>query len=426
MRRLAIPILVVLFMAGVPGSALAAILINEVAWMGSSDNPNAEWIELMNTGSETVNLAGYKVVSSTGSPSITISGSITSGGYYLLMRTSMNLISGVTADQAYTGALSNAGATLVLQDASGTIVDEVIGGTNWSSIGGDNTSKKTAQRSGNGWVTATPTPGTSNVVQEEDEEESGPDPVEEPEATTTQTTIGGSSATSGAGVYAFPKLYISAGPSREVVAFADTPFRAFVFDEESRPRRDARITWSFGDGSRRDGPSVRHAYQAPGEYLVVVRAAHREATAIRTLTVTVAPADVAVTDLSDAGIMLTNHGDDVLDLSYWKFEALGKRFTIPEDTALLPGHEVLFPASVTRLATSTKEVSLTYPSGRVAASYAPIPPSVPYSGKQLRSVTPIAVPPPSEPVEAPEAAPRPEPLSALLWGFAKTAVTSLF
>lgn len=425
MRTAALLVTVVLLLAGTPWKAMAALVIHEVAWMGTADNPNAEWIELANSGNETIDLSGWKLVSSTGSPAITIAGSVAGNGYYLLTRTSTSILPGVTGDQAYTGALSNAGATLVLQDASGNIVDEAVGGTNWTSLGGSNTTKETAQRVGSGWVTAQATPRAANTASQAEEEEDDDDnPVTpEPEATTPETTIGGSSTTSGVGVYAFPKLFISAGPNREVTALAETPFRAFVFDDQAKPRRDVHVTWSFGDGARRNGFVVRHAYEAPGEYLVVVRAAHRQATAIRTLLVRVAPAAVAIAGVSDVGITVVNRGTDILDLSNWELFSAGKHFTIPEDTALLPGRETLFPASVTKLATSTDEVLLAYPSGRTAALF-----------KEVPAITAIEVPRPfsTKLTQVPEpliqeAVPAPgEPLGALLWGFAKQAVTSLF
>src|SRR6185437_15624418 len=137
-----------------PAAAHATVLINEVAWMGSADNANAEWIELTSTDSTPTDLTGWKITSSTGAPSIILAGSIRANGFFLLERTSDATVPSVTADQIYSGALSNSGATLTLTDANGNQVDQVVGGDNWSSIGGDNATKDTAQHTATGWVTA--------------------------------------------------------------------------------------------------------------------------------------------------------------------------------------------------------------------------------------------------------------------------------
>ena len=55
-----------------PLGVSASVVINEIAWMGSSDNANAEWIELYNGGNDSIVVTGWKLTSSTGSPTITL------------------------------------------------------------------------------------------------------------------------------------------------------------------------------------------------------------------------------------------------------------------------------------------------------------------------------------------------------------------
>lgn len=147
-----------------PLFAHAAVRINEVAWMGTPTSSTAEWLELFNTDGAPVNLSGWRIESSTGSPSIKLTGTISAGGYYLLERTRATNIPGLTADQVYTGSLANTGATLTLYDAASSTTDTVVGGTNWADIGGDNTTKNTAQRTDTGWITAAPTPRAANAT----------------------------------------------------------------------------------------------------------------------------------------------------------------------------------------------------------------------------------------------------------------------
>jgi phosphatidylserine/phosphatidylglycerophosphate/cardiolipin synthase-like enzyme len=117
-------------------------VINEVAWMGTTTSYNDEWIELYNASSSSLSLDGWVLEAQDGSPSIPLSGSVSANDYFLLERTSDSTISGVSADQIYTGSLGNSSEILYLKDASGMVVDEV---DSW--YAGDNTTKATMERS---------------------------------------------------------------------------------------------------------------------------------------------------------------------------------------------------------------------------------------------------------------------------------------
>ncbi|MCA9360455.1 lamin tail domain-containing protein, partial [Candidatus Kaiserbacteria bacterium] len=152
-----------------PYSAQAAVSISEVAWMGSSASANHEWIELHNDGSAQ-DVSGW-TLSDGVNLSIDLTGTISQNSYAVLERTSEDSAPG-TAFLVYTGALVNTGATLRLTRSDGSLVDQVSGGTDWESIGGDNATKETAQYTSSGWVTAAPTPGAGlNWTVEEDTSE---------------------------------------------------------------------------------------------------------------------------------------------------------------------------------------------------------------------------------------------------------------
>src|SRR3989338_10176428 len=99
-----------------PFSASAQVVVNEIAWMGTSVSANAEWMELFNNGNTAVDLTGWHLVAANGTPSITLSGTIAANGYFLLERTSDASVPAVTANQIYTGALTNSGTSLTLTD----------------------------------------------------------------------------------------------------------------------------------------------------------------------------------------------------------------------------------------------------------------------------------------------------------------------
>ncbi len=100
------------------------ILINEVAWAGTSSAlPDDQWIELYNPSSVAVNISGWTLRSSSGGVNVTLSGTISAGGYYLLERNDNSVVSDVNASQIYTGALVKSGETLTLRDSITNLVD---------------------------------------------------------------------------------------------------------------------------------------------------------------------------------------------------------------------------------------------------------------------------------------------------------------
>jgi len=108
------------------------ILINEIAWAGTEASSYDEWIELHNPSSQSFDLTGCMLISDDGSPNIALAGTIPGGGYFVLERSDDNTISDISADQIYTGTLSNTGETLRLYGPSGEVIDTANGdGGDW-------------------------------------------------------------------------------------------------------------------------------------------------------------------------------------------------------------------------------------------------------------------------------------------------------
>ena len=362
-------ILSVLACVLVPAVAEAAVYVNEIAWMGGADDANAEWIELLNSGASSVDLSGWTLVASDGSPTITLSGSIAGGGLYLLERTDDDSVAGVTADQFYTGALGNGGEILTLMNASGAAVDTVTGGTNWANVGGDNATKQTAQRTASGWTTASLTPRAANANGIP--HESIPPPEEnEPEAPTSPVAPPPPSGGGGGPMEVLtpPRYLIEMDIPERVTAGAETTFTAAVYDDAGRRRDDSSITWSFGDGTKRVGASVLHTFYDEGEYAVTVRAEVNGGRKTETFTVVATFAGIRIIGSTERGIALLNESDAPLDLSFWRLSAGGQEFKLPEDTFILPKRTVVFSPKVTGLPVTGAPLLL-YPSGEVAATY---------------------------------------------------------
>ncbi|MBU0636998.1 lamin tail domain-containing protein [Patescibacteria group bacterium] len=139
------------------------VVINEIAWMGTTASVNDEWLELKNTTSRDINLNGWNLVAQDGTLLINLSGTISSAGYFLLERTDDTSAPDINADIIYVGALSNNGEFLGLRDQEQTLIDSVDANNGWQ--GGDNTTKKTMERKDNGaWQTSQNVGGTPRTV----------------------------------------------------------------------------------------------------------------------------------------------------------------------------------------------------------------------------------------------------------------------
>lgn len=117
------------------------VIINEICWMGTTTSAYDEWIELYNNTNSSINLSGWTLNATDGTPSISLSGIIPAKGYFLLERTDNTSVPNVDADLIYSGSLGNTGEVLELKDGSGNLIDSV---DSWHA--GDNSSKATMER----------------------------------------------------------------------------------------------------------------------------------------------------------------------------------------------------------------------------------------------------------------------------------------
>jgi len=105
-----------------------SIIINEVAWAGTVNSSDDEWIELYNPTSQDIDLRGWHLISSDNSPDILWPVGPTpyivpANGYFLLERSDNTTVSNIAADHIYSGDLSNNGETLRLYSPTGNLVD---------------------------------------------------------------------------------------------------------------------------------------------------------------------------------------------------------------------------------------------------------------------------------------------------------------
>jgi hypothetical protein len=127
-------------MAASPGS----VVINEIAWAGSVNSANDEWLELYNPDSVAVSLEGWKLKDD-GAEVLTFPNVSIPGFGYFLIEDSENAISNLPADLLFNMSLSNTGDSLELVDQNGNSID-VVNASSGSWYAGDSTLKASMER----------------------------------------------------------------------------------------------------------------------------------------------------------------------------------------------------------------------------------------------------------------------------------------
>jgi hypothetical protein len=335
----------------------ADVLINEIAWMGTTNSANAEWMELYNNGTDSVPLDGWSLSAADGSPNIQLSGTISPQGYYLLERTSDDTVPGITADQIYSGSLGNSGEHLQLKDNLNNLVDDVDASGGWPA--GDNTTKMTMQRSGDGWITAVGTPDaanatvaavsattTSTVSSSPSTTSSGTasDSSSDTGSSTTSTVTAPSSDDDSADdvVIVKPDPKYSATVVAPELATAGTPvsFSVIVKENGKRDMMSGKFQWYMGDGGSHyfeQNTDFNHVFYYPGTYVVTLEYYSSyfktEPDSIHKKTIIIAPADVSITQLSDdGGVVFSNTSSEDIDLGGWKIVSGTNTFLFPRYT----------------------------------------------------------------------------------------------
>ena len=136
------------------------ILINEIAWMGTENSSNDEWIELYNISNEDISLENYKLFID--EKEIKLKGIIKANSFYVLERTDESTLPNIKADLIYTGSIKNTGAKIILKDNKNNVIDEADFINGWTV--GDNKTKQTAERINDLWQTSIKKGGSPNEI----------------------------------------------------------------------------------------------------------------------------------------------------------------------------------------------------------------------------------------------------------------------
>lgn len=354
--RLLCLLLTLSFSLSVAHSAEGAVIINEVAWMGSAISPNHEWIELLNTGDSSVSLEGWTLTDGV-NLTILLTGTLSGGAYGVLERTSDDSAPG-SALLTYTGALVNTGTTLTLKRADNQIEDQVAGGENWSTIGGDNSSKATAQYTVNGWRTGSATPGAANtatavvedVVEENDEENDQPNEAEEHpggSASPARTTSSRSKTTPLIPATTELTLTIEA----QEIAYVNQEVVFTVVPKGIGKTITASLghNWNFGDLTTASGTKVTHAYKRAGTYIVTHHAYFGRHDVVARREITVLPVTMTLSFDSSGDLLLHNNAAYDIDVSGYLVAAGEVSRIFPPHSLVMAKQSLPLPFSRARI-----------------------------------------------------------------------------
>lgn len=372
-------IIAVLVCVSLPTLLFASVRINEIAWMGSHVSHNHQWIELYNTGNESVDLSGWRLISVGSTPQIDLTGSIDANGYYLLERTSDQSVPDIPADIIYTGALVNAGEHLQLIDAQGNIIDDINNSDGW--VAGDNTTKETMQRTSTGWIAAAPTPRATNhnvPTQTSHVEQDSSSNTQSSDASLIISTqhdivIEKTDTPDYTAHLEIPSKGISGVPvsfRTEVYRYGDLRLRGYY-----------RIT--MGDGteytiSPRNTADLtfEHTYAYPGSYVFTLeyRTNNFENSAPVLLAqqiITVTPSPLSITNITGSGgIEIYNDSAAVQDISGWRISNTAGSYSMPSHTYIAPhSSTVLMHKGIYSISTSSSATTLYTPTGRSVSTY---------------------------------------------------------
>lgn len=381
---------------GAPLFASATVSFSEIMYdLAEGGDSGREWIEIVNTGTATETLTGWKLFEGATNHGMTVaqgSETLSAGGVAIIADNPTQFLadhpgfSGTVFDSAF--SLSNTGETLVLRNADLADIDTA----SYTSEQGGAGDRNSLQKVGGAWQAATPTPGSTSGMGSES---TTPQTNTEHQAETTPTPAAPAQSTSQEprGFSQDPRVFVDAGaPTRTVVAGADTLFEARAWGSRMEAIPSARMVWTFGDGSTREGNSLMHRFSYPGIYAVILETTSGVLTAIDRIDVTVVPANLAVvrTGASPGGFVeIANRGDAEIDLSYWMIRTGGQTAVLPRNTLLGPRRTTMFSdESLALMVPAVDTVELLYPNGALAMSYdigrrqssAPYIPIVPVSG----------------------------------------------
>jgi len=381
-RKFSVNVSASVFFLFFPVLVLANFAISEVMYDVSNEvgaDDTREWIELYNSGPDSVDLTGFKINDGSNHllnepPKNGGKGAFTIGaGEYVIFADNASVflslypVSVSVIDTTF--SLNNMSEAISLLGADGAITDSISYTNELGAAGNGNS----LQKANGVWSEGRPTPGAANY--------------QAPSQNTSDNSSNASSglnssqnnASSSAGqTTEVPQISADAGEDKTVLVGADSVFSGRAFGTKNESLKNARFIWNMGDGASKEGQTIKHNYKHPGEYIVVLNVSSNELSATDRITVTASPADFSISRIESGAIgfiEIENQSNFPADLSGWFLNAGGKFFLLPTGTIIDAGKKRIFPAETTGLILEdASRPALLYPNGSISAEFEKVPP----------------------------------------------------
>ncbi len=338
------------FIFGVFKFANAEVVFSEIAWMGNSENINAEWFEIYNNGESEIDLSDWSI-SGLLSFEIPSGKTIPAGKYFIFGRQPVSgvytYIPNFTPDLIYKGALSNSGGTLNLNDKNGNQKSSVT----YDGKIGDNETKETMQWDGSKWFTASPTPGGGSISNNTEKVQDNNIGAEN---NTSNISTSSSSNEKSQVEYKIATKIIS-----PKIVTAGVPFDV---DHNTTGLKKEKIIlgkfiWNFGDGRQKQlsvsDPFI-YVYDYPGEYVLTLSYYDSnfdtKPDATDRVTIKVVPSGVVISSVgtsSDPYVEVENKSGYEMLLSGWVLKGSAHSFVVPDGMILLPNKKLKLSPKIT-------------------------------------------------------------------------------
>src|SRR3989338_1756946 len=324
-------LIIFLGLFALPFFAEASVIINEIAWMGTSNSAQDEWIELYSASG--ANLEGWILKTADDAMNISLSCTIPAGGYFLIERTDDSTVPNVSADLVtpFGSGLSNSGGVLILINASGS-----------------------------DWITAPGTPKAQNPGGA----------VTPPPSVSPSPPLSSSGSSS-----TFDEKKISAEiiAHETGIAGAEILFEGKAFGFDGKEIIAQRYIWSFGDGDFANGRKVSHTFKFPGIYQISLNVLSGEFSASAYDSLEIMPSELSISEAGpekDSWIEIKNRGPKRVEIAGWIVEAFGKNFAFPSGTFMAANSFLVLTEEISGInLLDAGEILLKYPSGQEADSF---------------------------------------------------------
>jgi len=143
----------------IKNSSFSSLVFNEIAWMGTKNSANDEWIELKNISGSLIDLKNWQIIDKKEQIKISLEGFLGPGELFLLERTDDSSAPNVKADLTFAGNINNTEEELYLFNNNCLLEDRVSANPYWPA--GDNSTKRSMERKDDlSWQTSKDIGGT--------------------------------------------------------------------------------------------------------------------------------------------------------------------------------------------------------------------------------------------------------------------------